>query len=113
MIAAAPSAGADGAAQSLNDAREFAVRLDFTDGTAGIYRVGPPLLGDVDADGDVTASELVAFTDCETRPNGVYSEGCAALDVDLDGDIDLADFRVLQAMVGEARDGRPPGGGEP
>ena len=95
--------GADGQAQSFNDCRELAVHLDFTDGTRGVYRIGPPLLGDTDGDGDVTASELAAFTDCVTGPGADRRGGCAALDLDLDEDIDLADFRALQVFVGEPR----------
>ena len=97
------SGGADGEAQSFNDRRELAVKLDFTDGTRGVYRIGPPLLGDTDGDGDVTASELAAFEDCATGPGADRRGGCAALDLDLDADIDLADFRALQVFVGEPR----------
>ncbi len=95
--------GADGRPQSFNDLRQLAVQLDFTDGTHGVYRVGPPLLGDTDGDGEVTAAELAAFADCITGPGGEYAEECAPLDLDLDGDVDLRDFAPLQAMVGEAR----------
>ena len=95
--------GADGQAQSFNDRRELAVQLDFTDGTRGVYRVGPPLLGDTDGDGEVTTAELAAFADCATGPGGETRAECAALDLDLDEDIDLADFRALQVFVGEPR----------
>ncbi len=95
--------GADGQAQSFNDQRQLATLLDFTDGTYGVYRVGPPLLGDADGDGEVTCSEFGAFASCVTAPgNGVLDE-CSALDLDLDQDIDVADFGLLQALVGEVR----------
>jgi hypothetical protein len=95
--------GADGRPQSFNDRRQLAVLLDFTDGTTGVYRIGPPLLGDIDGDGEVTAVELAAFADCVTYPGGQGTTECAAFDLDLDGDIDMEDFRMLQLLVGEAR----------
>ena len=95
--------GADGRPQSFNDRRQLAILLDFTDGTMGVYRVGPPLLGDIDGDGEVTAVELAAFGDCVTGPGGALSAGCEALDLSLDGVIDLVDFRMLQLLVGETR----------
>ena len=97
------SGGGDGLPQSFNDARQLAVELDFTEGTRGVYRIGPPLLGDTDGDGVVTVAEFATFAECMTEPGGDYAHGCAALDFDLDSDIDLADFRVLQALLGETR----------
>jgi hypothetical protein len=57
----------------------------------------------MDGDGQVTVVELAAFADCETEAGGVLSAGCEALDLSLDGVIDLVDFRMLQLLVGEAR----------
>ena len=93
--------GADGLPQSFNDLRQLGVLLNFTDGTTGVYRIGPPLLGDIDGDGVVTGVELAAFADCVTYPGGQGTTECAAFDLDLDGDIDLEDFRLLQGLVGE------------
>ena len=95
--------GGDGEPQSFNDLRHMVVKTQFTDGTDGIYRMGPPLLGDTDGDGQVAAAELAAFANCVTGPGGEYTDGCAPLDLDLDGDVDLRDLAPLQAMVGEAR----------
>jgi hypothetical protein len=95
--------GADGKPQSFNDRRQLVTKLRFTDGTCGIYLIGPPQLGDIDGDGEVTAVELAAFADCETEAGGALSAGCEALDLSLDGVIDLVDFRMLQGMVGEPR----------
>jgi hypothetical protein len=99
----ADTGGADGKPQSFNDRRQLVTKLRFTDGTSGIYLIGPPQLGDIDGDGQVTAVELAAFGDCETEAGGVLSAGCEALDLSLDGAIDLVDFRMLQGMVGEYR----------
>ncbi len=95
--------GGDGRPQSFNDGRQLAVQLDFTDGTRGVYRIGPPLLGDTDGDGVVTLAEFASFDACMTGPGGEQDEGCDPLDFDLDNDIDLADFRALQVLFGESR----------
>jgi hypothetical protein len=95
--------GADGLQQSFNDRRQLAVHLSFADGTSGVYRIGPPLLGDMDGDGAVTDVELADFADWMTGPGGEAPGGCSAMDLDLDADLDLADYRALQAMAGEAR----------
>jgi hypothetical protein len=95
--------GADGKPQSFNDRRQLVTKLRFTDGTCGIYLIGPPQLGDIDGDGEVTAVELAAFADCVTYPGGQGTTECAAFDLDLDGDVELEDFRLLQLLVGEAR----------
>jgi hypothetical protein len=95
--------GADGRPQSFNDQRQLAILLDFTDGTMGVYRIGPPLLGDIDGDGEVTAVELAAFADCVTYQDDPGTMECAAFDLNLDGHIDMEDFRLLQLLVGEPR----------
>jgi hypothetical protein len=95
--------GADGFPQSFNDRRQLAMLLDFTDGTSGVYRIGPPLLGDTDGDGEVGAPELMAFASCAAGPGGSAAPGCEPLDLNLDGTVDLRDLALLQAMVGEER----------
>jgi hypothetical protein len=95
--------GGDGMPQSFNDQRQLATLLDFTDGTSGIYRIGPPLLGDTDGDGQVSAAELLTFASCAAGPGGSVAPGCEALDLNLDATIDLKDLALLQAMVGEQR----------
>jgi hypothetical protein len=95
--------GADGMLQSFNDRRQLATLLDFTDGTTGVYRVGPPLLGDTDADGEVGAAELLTFAGCAAGPGGSVAPGCEALDLNLDGTVDVTDFALFQAMVAEPR----------
>jgi hypothetical protein len=95
--------GADGLPQSFNDRRQLATLLDFTDGTSGVYRIGPPLLGDTDGDGQVGAAELIAYAGCALGPGAPVAPGCEALNPNLDGTVDLADLALLQAMVGEQR----------
>ncbi len=95
--------GADGFPQSFNDRRQLATLLDFTDGTSGVYRIGPPLLGDTDGDGQLGPAELLAFAGCVAGPGGWLAPGCDALDLNLDTTIDLRDLALLQAMVGEER----------
>jgi hypothetical protein len=95
--------GADGQPQSFNDQRQLAILLDFTDETMGVYRIGPPLLGDIDGDGEVTAVELAAFADCVTYQDDPGAMECAPFDLNLDGHIDMEDFRLLQLLVGEPR----------
>jgi hypothetical protein len=95
--------GADSLPQSFNDRRQLATLLDFTDGTTGIYRIGPPLLGDTDGDGQVGVAELMAFAGCAAGPGAGVAPGCDALDLNLDGSVDARDLSLLQAMLGEAR----------
>jgi hypothetical protein len=95
------SGGADGYPQSFNDSRQLVALVDFTDDTQGVYRFGPPILGDTDGDGVITQAETAAFWACMTGPGGEYGDGCDPLDFDLDSDIDLDDFHVLQALFGE------------
>ena len=95
--------GGDGLPQSFNDRRQMAMLLDFTDGTIGIYRIGPPLLGDTDDDGEVAPPELTACASCATGPGRISGPGCEPLDLNLDGNIDFRDLGLLQAMIGRRR----------
>lgn len=95
--------GAGGLPQSFNDRRQLAALLDFTDGTSGVYRISPPLLGDTDGDGQVGAPELMAYAACAFGPGRESEPACEALDLNLDGSIDARDLALLQAMVGEER----------
>lgn len=51
--------------------------------------------GDLDGDRDVDLSDHGAFRDILTGPGGTAS--CTSFDVDADGDVDLAEWSVLQA----------------
>ena len=69
-----------------------------------------PLEGDADCDGDVDAQDWMSLAACLSGPNrspapvppNLASDCLDALDVDADGDVDLADFAVFQEAFGIA-----------
>ncbi len=90
--------GSDGKWQSLNDSGQLAIRLEFTDGTHGIYRIEPPVFGDTDGDHDVDLSDLNALESCLTSPGDPVAGGCELVDFDWDDDVDLEDFGIFQRL---------------
>jgi uncharacterized protein (TIGR03790 family) len=52
---------------------------------------------DYDGDGDVDATDFLAFEACFNGPNKPVRAQCVAEDADQDGDVDLADFDKFQA----------------
>ena len=93
--------GSDGQPQSFNDDRRLAIKLEFTDGSHGVYLIEPPLFGDADADGDVDLDDWAAVHSCITGVGGTpLGEGCELFDFDWDGDVDLGDFAVFQRLFG-------------
>ena len=75
-------------------ARVLCGRVDM-----GVYEFG---IGDVNCDQVVSLADFVAWPDCATGPDaGPYATGCEALDFEFDGDVDLADFAVLEWLLGE------------
>lgn len=56
--------------------------------------------GDLTGDGLVTLSDFSIFESCFTGPAGGVGMGCECADADLDGDVDLADFRAFQIAFG-------------
>jgi len=90
--------GADGRRQSLNDEGALAIRVEFTDGTHGIYLISPPVFGDGDGDGVVDDNDWALLLDCWTGPAGSVTPECAVFDLDLDGDVDLVDQQMFQQL---------------
>jgi hypothetical protein len=75
--------------------------------TAGRVRIqqGNPVPGDFDEDGDVDLDDYLVFANCMAGPDAVPSptqpyvtaQGCRhAFDLDVDDDVDLADFAGFQ-----------------
>lgn len=52
--------------------------------------------GDFDNDRDVDVHDYALFVPCIAGPNQTVVPACRQFDVDLDGDVDLADFRAFQ-----------------
>jgi len=90
--------GADGRRQSLNDEGALAMRVEFTDGTHGIYLISPPVFGDRDGDGDADEEDWALLLDCWTGPAGSVTPECVVFDLDLDGDVDLIDQQMFQQL---------------
>ena len=90
------TAGADGKYQSFNDLAMLAIRLEFTDGTEGIFRISPPVFGDADQDGDVDSADWLAMQSCCT--DSTLVPGCGVFDLDADGDVDLVDQAMFQEL---------------
>jgi len=93
-----PTGGSDGQGQSFNDLGMLVTRLEFADGTHGIYRISPPVFGDGDGDGVVDENDWALLLDCWTGPAGSVTPECAVFDLDLDGDVDLIDQQMFQQL---------------
>jgi hypothetical protein len=48
--------------------------------------------GDLDVNGLVNLADHALWTDCMNGPDVAYPIGCAAADLQVDNDVDLADF---------------------
>jgi hypothetical protein len=90
--------GSDGLPQSFNDLGMLVTRVEFTDGTHGIYRISPPIFGDGDGDGIVDEDDWALLLDCWTGPAGSVTPECVVFDLDLDGDVDLVDQQMFQQL---------------
>jgi len=93
-----PTGGSDGQGQSFNDLGMLVTRVEFADGTHGIYRISPPVFGDGDGDGVVDENDWALLLDCWTGPAGSVTPECAVFDLDLDGDVDLIDQQMFQQL---------------
>lgn len=63
-----------------------------------VFRATLPWPADADGDGDCDLNDFSAFADCFNGPemNGDPEGPCATFDLDLDGDVDLADMAARQ-----------------
>ncbi len=60
----------------------------------------PPIPGDMNADRKVNEQDVAAFLGCATGPGqGPPGPGCDPGDIDVDGDVDQADFGLLQRCL--------------
>lgn len=76
--------------------QEEVTGIDF--GTVSSIVIANPLLGDLDDDGDVDGDDDLV-TDCLTGPDVPISPGCEPADLQADFDVDVADWRVMQAAL--------------
>ncbi len=86
--------GSDGELQSFNDAGKLAARLDFSDGSKGVYVLFAHLAGDVDSDGDVDLLDSAELQSCFAAITAVDAD-CAAADPSGDGLVDLEDIAMF------------------
>lgn len=64
----------------------------------GVTLAVTPVPGDVDGDCHVGQADSSAFIGCLQGPDAPYSNECAPLNFDLDGDVDMADFAEFQTL---------------
>jgi hypothetical protein len=53
--------------------------------------------GDANADGQIDESDLLTFAACISGPDMERESSCDVMDIDRDGDVDLADFAGFQS----------------
>ena len=92
--------GSDGQPQSLNDRGQLAIRLEFTDGSHGVFVLRLDWPGDGDGDGDVDLWDAARFQECYGGPGfPVDPEVCGKMDLDEDQDVDISDFVLFEGMM--------------
>ena len=74
---------------------------DDDDGNCYIFATPPEVRGDCNGDGVVDLDDHALFSGCISGPEGGIGLQCVCLDLDEDGDVDLADFAVLQRVFGD------------
>jgi hypothetical protein len=55
--------------------------------------------GDCDGSGVLTIADFESFANCHDGPDAGLGGGCVCADMDADGDVDLADFRLWQLAL--------------
>jgi hypothetical protein len=65
-----------------------------------VWGVVPLLASDFNGDGAVNAGDVAIFNGCLSGPEGGTGPGCLCVDLDSDGDVDLADFAAFQSAAG-------------
>ncbi len=95
------SGGSDGQWQSFNDNRELAIRLEFENGTHGVFLAHPPAAGDADQNGVLDLNDYAEMFACTGGPGiSPSSDDCTVFDIDWDDDVDLLDLGWLQVLFG-------------
>ncbi len=93
--------GSDGLPQSLNDSRELGIKLEFADGTHGVFVTRFRWLGDADGDADVDFADFRDLQRCFTGPGLPFGQACDPFDFDEDEDVDLVDYQgFLEGVTG-------------
>ncbi|MEE9296066.1 MAG: choice-of-anchor tandem repeat NxxGxxAF-containing protein [Phycisphaerae bacterium] len=93
--------GSDGQRQSFNDPGQLAIKLEFLDGTHGVFALRFSWPGDGDRDADVDFADFGYFQACFAASEVPPFPGCETVDFDGNGDVDLLDYdRFLLALTG-------------
>lgn len=92
---------AEGAGGGFDNAL-FSARSDLDGGTRVYATVTTERRrrGDMNGDGVVNTADVAAFADCLAGPDVAILDGCTDADLDLDGDVDLADCAIFQRNFG-------------
>ncbi len=95
------TSGSDGWLQSFNDAGQLAIRLEFADGSHGVFVARFEWPGDSDGDRDLDLLDLASLQRCYGKlVPGAQSE-CRPFDLDDNGFVGLSDYSLfVDGMTG-------------